>query len=171
MALSAVAAGPVSYSLWMHWLSATGDPMVLSIDAFDFFGTCRAAARLKLKDNNKDELGGLSCGETGIRLDHVSEECTSINAMILNYTLSAYYYGENTKSCDDEGCCESIDVYYEIEYTAEDTVNFDAGKSFPALWRNTIDDALINACFKHGNNDFEISAEDSESSRYSIDCD
>ena len=172
MAFNSVAAGPVSYSLWMRWLENRGGSEILSMASFDPVGTCRDKARAEVFKSLDGDLGkmieGLPCeGTMPIKKKTTPpQSCTSPNLMILRYALHSSYSGSLTRHCKD--CCSMFVMDITINHRATDRTDFNNGLYFPALPWYEIADELANQCFHAGNNDFDIYSDWSESSPFFI---
>ena len=89
--------------------------------------------------------------------------------MISKYTMFWRYSDLTTKKCDEDGCCKTMDNSLSITYRAWDVTDFNDGDAFH-IGLITIDDGLINDCFKLSNSDFNIYAVESKTVYNSRGC-
>jgi len=172
MAFAATASGPVNYQLWMHWLGGNGNSLDLGYSSFDLSGSCRGEARrliYSLRDQFVHLANTRNCGQSATLSRSFSSSCSSVNLMINRYTQTTSYEVTMTKKCDSIGCCDSLEVSVSWKNTASDRTDFNPGQIF-RIPPHTIEDELVNQCFHTGNNDFDISAEESNDNNWSFPC-
>ncbi|MEZ6133943.1 MAG: hypothetical protein R3C53_03435, partial [Pirellulaceae bacterium] len=141
-----------------HWRGGSGEHLNLDMGAFDPTGAVRKGIVQTAIGQAATAVAGKKCGATSsaVYTDSIKPTNT-ITPMILNYTLRFDCRFQAMKHCVCKDECHKISVIGSCFFKADDTTDFDQGKTFPLPGIGRVHDEFINKC-NPGHKDFHISA-------------